>query len=231
MRPLLSLFVLLLTLGMTAPALAQTASASEAQVAWRLLDYVGVDYAGAVENGQVTNPAEYGEMVEFSSQILTRLEALPSTSSKADLVRDAVALQDAIRNKSDPRTVAGQAKTLAGAVLAAYPSPLAPSFPPDLAKGAALYDAQCAVCHGATGRADGAGAQGLDPAPIAFADVERARQRSVFGLYQVIDQGLDGTAMASNTRTGATVQTTSIKVLWLVRDGVGFAFSLNLIRQ
>jgi len=129
MRPLLSLFVLLLTLGMTAPALAQTASASEAQVAWRLLDYVGVDYAGAVENGQVTNPAEYGEMVEFSSQILTRLEALPSTSSKADLVRDAVALQDAIRNKSDPRTVAGQAKTLAGAVLAAYPSPLAPSFP------------------------------------------------------------------------------------------------------
>ncbi|WP_312781928.1 cytochrome c/FTR1 family iron permease [Brevundimonas sp.] len=197
MRPLLSLFVLLLTLGMTAPALAQTASASEAQVAWRLLDYVGVDYAGAVENGQVTNPAEYGEMVEFSSQILTRLEALPSTSSKADLVRDAVALQDAIRNKSDPRTVAGQAKTLAGAVLAAYPSPLAPSFPPDLAKGAALYDAQCAVCHGATGRADGAGAQGLDPAPIAFADVERARQRSVFGLYQVIDQGLDGTAMAS----------------------------------
>lgn len=197
MRPLLSLFVLLLTLGMTAPALAQTASASEAQVAWRLLDYVGVDYAGAVENGQVTNPAEYGEMVEFSSQILTRLEALPSTSSKADLVRDAVALQVAIRNRSDPRTVAGQAKSLAAAVLAAYPSPLAPSFPPDLAKGAALYDAQCAVCHGATGRADGAGAQGLDPAPIAFADVERARQRSVFGLYQVIDQGLDGTAMAS----------------------------------
>ncbi|WP_313472682.1 cytochrome c/FTR1 family iron permease [Brevundimonas sp.] len=197
MRPLLSLFVLLLTLGLTAPALAQTASASEAQVAWRLLDYVGVDYAGAVENGQVTNPAEYGEMVEFSGQILTRLEALPSTQTKADLVRDALALQVAIRNRSDPRTVAGQAKSLAAAVLAAYPSPLAPSFPPDLAKGAALYDAQCAVCHGATGRADGAGAQGLDPAPIAFADVERARQRSVFGLYQVIDQGLDGTAMAS----------------------------------
>ena len=31
-----------------APALAQTPSASEAQVAWRLLDYVAVDYAGAV---------------------------------------------------------------------------------------------------------------------------------------------------------------------------------------
>ncbi|WP_447941556.1 FTR1 family protein [Brevundimonas mediterranea] len=197
MRSLFRLFAMLFTLGLVVPAFAQAPSASQAQVAWRLLDYVAVDYAGAVSNGQVTNPAEYGEMVEFSGQILTRLEALPSTPAKADLVRDAAALQTAIRGKSDPGAVGRQAKALAGAVLAAYPSPLAPSFPPDLAKGAALYDAQCAVCHGADGRADGEGAQGLDPAPIAFADVERARQRSVFGLYQVIDQGLDGTAMAS----------------------------------
>jgi high-affinity iron transporter len=197
MRYLFRLFALLFVLGLVFPALAQAPSASQAQVAWRLLDYVAVDYAGAVANGQVTNPAEYGEMVEFSGQIRTRLEALPSNPAKADLLREAAALQAAIRDKSDPRVVGGQAKALAGAVLKAYPSPLAPSFPPDLAKGAALYDAQCAVCHGATGRADGEGAQGLDPAPIAFADVERARQRSVFGLYQVIDQGLDGTAMAS----------------------------------
>ena len=33
------------------------------------------------------------------------------------------------------------------------------------------------------GRADGPGAEGLDPPAIAFADVERTRQRSVFGLY------------------------------------------------
>ena len=197
MRYLFRLFTLLFALGLVFPALAQAPTASQAQVAWRLLDYVAVDYAGAVANGQVTNPAEYGEMVEFSGQIRTRLETLPSNPAKADLLRDAAALQTAIRDKTDPRVVGGQAKALAGAVLTAYPSPLAPSFPPDLAKGAALYDAQCAVCHGATGRADGEGAQGLDPAPIAFADVERARQRSVFGLYQVIDQGLDGTAMAS----------------------------------
>ena len=79
-----------------------------------------------------------GEMVEFSSQIRTRLEGLPSSPARAGLVRDAVALQASIRDKADPRVVGGQAKTLAGAVLAAYPSPLAPSFPPDLARGAAL---------------------------------------------------------------------------------------------
>jgi high-affinity iron transporter len=197
MRSLLRLFALMLALGLGAPALAQAPSATEAQVAWRLLDYVAVDYTGAVANGQVTNPAEYGEMVEFGGQIRTRLNALPAHPAKAGLVRDAASLQAAIRDKADPRVVGDRAKALAGAVLAAYPSPLAPSFPPNLARGATLYAEQCAVCHGVTGRADGAGAVDLDPPPIAFADVERARQRSVFGLYQVIDQGLDGTAMAS----------------------------------
>ena len=37
----------------------------------------------------------------------------------------------------------------------------------------------------------------LDPPPIAFADRARARDRSLFGLYQVIGQGLEGTAMQS----------------------------------
>lgn len=197
MRHLLRLFFLVLALGVSAQAHAQAPAASEAQVAWRLLDYVAVDYAGAVSDGKVISVAEYGEMIEFAGQIRTRIDALPATAAKADLSRSAAALETSIRDKAAPETVGAQAKTLAAALLAAYPSPLAPSFPPDLAKGQALYQEQCAVCHGVTGRADGEGAQGLDPAPIAFADVERARQRSVFGLYQVIDQGLDGTAMAS----------------------------------
>ena len=197
MRHFLRLLLLVLALGAAAPVQAQAPAASEAQVAWRLLDYVSVDYAGAVANGQIVNPAEYGEMTEFAGQIRTRIDALPATAGKAALVRDAAALETRIRDKAAPEAVAAQAKALAAALLAVYPSPLAPAFPPDLARGRTLYQEQCAVCHGVTGRADGEGAQGLDPAPIAFADVERARQRSVFGLYQVIDQGLDGTAMAS----------------------------------
>jgi high-affinity iron transporter len=196
MRPLFHLLALLFAMALAGPAVAQAPSASEAQVAWRLLDYVAVDYAGAVADGEIVNRAEYGEMIEFSTQIRTRLDALPANPAKAALARDAAGLQAAIRDKADPAVVGARAKALAGAVLTAYPSPLAPSFPPDLARGAALYAEQCAVCHGATGRADGPGAEGLDPPAIAFADLERARQRSVFGLYQVIDQGLEG-AMAS----------------------------------
>lgn len=43
----------------------------------------------------------------------------------------------------------------------------------------------------------GPNAARLDPPPIAFTDKARADQRSLFGLYQVISQGLEGTAMQS----------------------------------
>ena len=62
---------------------------------------------------------------------------------------------------------------------------------------AALYAQNCASCHGATGAGDGPAAAGMDPPPIDFTDVERARERSVFALQQVIEQGLEGTAMMS----------------------------------
>ena len=51
--------------------------------------------------------------------------------------------------------------------------------------------------NGMSGNGQGPDAGQLNPAPIAFTDVERARERSLFALYQVIGQGLDGTAMQS----------------------------------
>src|SRR4029453_5545563 len=55
----------------------------------------------------------------------------------------------------------------------------------------------CASCHGETGAADTPIARKLDPPPVNFTDHARASKRSPFALYQVIDQGLEGTAMAS----------------------------------
>src|SRR5438094_768134 len=51
--------------------------------------------------------------------------------------------------------------------------------------------------HGASGDAKTPTAAALDPHPVAFADRRRARERSLFAYYQVIDQGLEGTAMQS----------------------------------
>src|SRR3546814_7847222 len=70
-----------------------------------------------------------------------------------------------------------------------------PAKAPDPAMGTRLYVQSCSSCHGLTGDGHGPDAARLDPPPIAFTDAERARQRSVFALYQVISQGIDGTAM------------------------------------
>jgi high-affinity iron transporter len=171
--------------------------ASQAQTIWRILDYLAVDYAGAVRGGTVTSESEYAEMQEFARSVQTRLAGLADTSAKAGLAQKADALVAAIAAKEDPDKVARIARGLAADLLVAYPVPLAPTQAPDLGRGAALYAEHCASCHGATGHGDGDAARGLNPPPIAFADAGRARQRSIFGLYQVITQGLEDTPMVS----------------------------------
>ncbi|AJA11584.1 iron permease (plasmid) [Sphingopyxis fribergensis] len=173
------------------------ASEPEVQTVWRLLDYIAVDYPGAVSNGRVISEAEYAEMVEFSGQVETRLKRLPQKTAKPALLARAAKLSAAIGARSAPAAVAEQSHQLADALLASYPVPLAPKSAPDLARGATLYRENCAVCHGAGGAGDGPNAAQLDPPPIAFTDLSRARERSLFALYQVISQGLEGTSMAS----------------------------------
>lgn len=190
----IAVLAMLLSQIMSGPALAQD---RDAQTVWRLLDYIAVDYAGAVSDGRVSSEAEYAEMTEFAGQVETRLTALPENAGKAELLGRSRTLRTIIARKASPNEVAAQSRALASALLAAYPVPLAPTAPPDLARGAALYSQNCVSCHGATGDGHGPGSIGLKPPPIAFTDQTRARQRSLFGLYQVITQGLDGTAMAS----------------------------------
>jgi high-affinity iron transporter len=167
------------------------------QTAWRLLDYVAVDYRGAVANGHVLSATEYAEMTEFTSSVASRINDLPSSPQKPKLTAEAKALTDAVASKASPDDVANVARTLGTDLLAAYPVPLAPAKLPDAARGAALYLQKCAACHGMTGDGLGPDAAKLNPRPVAFRDAVRARERSNFALYQVIGQGIDGTAMAS----------------------------------
>lgn len=189
--------LLAITVGILLQPAAARAEAGEVQTVWRLLDYVAVDYDGAVENGRVTSASEYAEMTEFSATIRSSIATLPPSPARTRLLSEAEALQGSIAAKAQPETVAQRARALASNLLAAYPVPLAPAKAPDRARGAALYAENCASCHGATGDGQGPQATRLDPPPIAFTDIARARKRSLFALYQVIDQGLDGTAMQS----------------------------------
>lgn len=173
------------------------AEPAKVQPIWQLLDYLAVDYAGAVNEGQVLNDFEYKEMQEFSVSVVDRLQELPPHAAQPGLLTDARKLQQLIAGKAAPAEVARQARALGEALLTAYPVPRAPQQLPELSQGAALYQTHCAGCHGATGNGDGPESRDLDPPPIAFNDLQRARQRSLFALQQVIAQGLEGTSMAS----------------------------------
>lgn len=179
------------------PLLASAAGPAQAQTIWRLLDYVAVDYASAVQAGAVIDAGEYAEMRDFAGTIQREIGSLPTSSQQAGLVKGATALDAAIAGKADAVLVATVARQLAANLLAAYPVPLAPSLTPDVARGAALYAAQCMGCHGKMGGGDGPLATNMEPPPVNFTDLSRARERSLFALYQVISQGLEGTAMPS----------------------------------
>ncbi len=180
------------------PVTAKAANVTDqVQTSWRLLDYIAVDYPGAVRGSRVVNSAEYQEMAEFSASVGQRLGSLPPKSERAALLKDSQTLQRAIQAKADAHKIAAQARQLGSALLAAYPVPLAPAGIPNPERGAALYAQNCASCHGAKGQGPTGASAKLNPPPIAFADRKRASDRSLFGLYQVISQGLEGTAMQS----------------------------------
>lgn len=191
------LLFLLLAFGGAAPAAAQQ---EDVQTSWRLLDYLAVDYGGAVQGGRIVSASEFKEMTEFAASVRERIAALPPRPAKPALVAGADSLGQAIARKAPPAEIEQLAHGLGAQLIAAYPVPLAPRTLPDPARGAALYAENCAACHGASGDAKTPAAAALNPHPVAFADHERARARSLFAYYQVIDQGLEGTAMQSFRR-------------------------------
>lgn len=102
-RRFLSLLVALAAIGgLVVPTAQARTHADEVQTIWRLLDYVAVDYGGAVANGAVTSAVEYAEMTEFSATVRKGIAALPASPARAGLVAEAGKLEAAIASKSNP---------------------------------------------------------------------------------------------------------------------------------
>lgn len=174
-----------------------TPPAADARQLWQLLDYVAVDYGGAVADGKVESESEYAEMLDFTDNAAKQIQQLPAHASKDAIAAAIGDLRAAVERKADAAEVARLAHHANTLLIAAYPIPVAPKSLPDLKQGANLYAAQCASCHGAKGAGDGPLATKLDPPPIAFTDADRAASRSLMALYQVISQGVSGTSMPS----------------------------------
>jgi len=177
-----------------APAIAQPA-ADPAQTVLHVLDYMGVDYPGAVENGKIKSADEFNEQREFAAQVVTTLQQLPPNPHKDALLADAQALVALVAAKAAPADVAAATNKLQWAVISAYGLQIAPKQAPDLAAAPQLYREHCEACHGAQGYGDGPAAHGLDPVPANFHNTQRMAQHSVFNIYNTISLGVAGTAM------------------------------------
>ena len=85
---------------------------------------------------------------------------------------------------------AAQQKPAAGATK----NPIA-SSPASIAAGKKLYDAQCASCHGATGKGDGKGGALLKPTPSDLTDTEWKNGHTDGEIFTVIRDGSKQTSM------------------------------------
>lgn len=169
--------------------------AGDLQQLLQLIDYVGVDYAEAVSEGRVINAAEYAEMQDFAAGILQQSGDLPANSARAGLQQQAGELSRLIGLRAPASSVAALTTAMRLAIVEAYKVTVVPRQAPDLARGADLYAGECAACHGDNGAGDGPMAAGMQPPPIDFRDRERYRQRTLYGLYSTITQGVADTAM------------------------------------
>jgi high-affinity iron transporter len=159
------------------------------------LDYLAVDYAGAVKDGKVQDQGEYAEQVQFATSVGGMIASLPARPERAALQASAAGLLAAIRDKRPGDEVAAVATDLRRRIIDLYEVRVAPRQIPDLEPAAADYATHCAVCHGATGHGDGPTAKGLTPPPADLTDGARMGEHSLFGLYNTITVGVKGTAM------------------------------------
>jgi len=192
-----AILYLTLVCAFAAPAGGQQPTAVEsAQVIVHLVDYIGADYAGAVEEGRIKSEEEFQEMQEFSTQVSTLVAGLPADARRNEMTGRAQTLSRLVASKAASAEVARAAGELRGAIIQAYNVRVAPRQPPDLSAAPSTYRQLCGPCHGNEGRGDGPAGTRLEPRPANFTDRERMALRSVFGLYNAITLGVAGTSMA-----------------------------------
>jgi high-affinity iron transporter len=184
------------------PAVSDPTATDPSSRLLQMLDYVGVDYAPTVEQGEVVNAVEYAEMEEFSAEILNLLAAMPAVAQKPEMQQTARQIREAVERRVPGEQVSALTAQLKVALIKTYALVVAPNAMPAMDQVQALYESNCASCHGAEGRGDGVRAADLEPAPSSFHDIKRQHARSVHDLYNTITLGVPGTPMASFAQLG-----------------------------
>ena len=184
-----------LTFGLVLAA-AATGRAQE-HPARRLSSIVGVaveEYAkGIDDSGKLTSELEYREAVDFLQDARGVAERL--SGDRAPAVR---MLLDSLRAVVAAKRPPSEVEALHQRFVAALGNEGALELPTrslDVAAGRALYERNCASCHGAFGKGDGPAALGMTPAPPPLGDPTAMADVTPALLFRVISVGIAGTPM------------------------------------
>ena len=153
------------------------------------------EYRVGIVEGRVVSPAEIEEARLFLKESRRSAAALPSRVSAGVVARidSVIALVD---RTASPDSVDARVLELTRTISAELGITLdeLPAHTPSLARGAEVFQANCASCHGALGRGDGVAAATLDPKPTDLSD-PALRDQSPLDYYRRITIGVVGTAM------------------------------------
>jgi high-affinity iron transporter len=156
------------------------------------------EYGLGIVDGPVVAPAEVEEARLFLEEAKRSAAQLPPEWSAA-AIREIDTILALVQRHAAPAEVTSRVRRLTTTLSTGLGVSLdeIPGVSPSLARGAEVYQAQCAQCHGSLGRGDGPGAAGLDPVPANLADAAALYSQSPLDFYRRITIGVVGTAMPS----------------------------------
>jgi high-affinity iron transporter len=154
------------------------------------------EYRLGISGGRVVAQAEVDEARLFLEAAKKSASSLPDGAAPATVASLDSMLQF-VATLAPADSVSARARALATGLAARFGVVIdePPRVTPSHARGAEVYQANCASCHGVAGGADGAAAKGLDPAPTALRDWQLLSDRSPLDFYRRVSLGVVGTAM------------------------------------
>jgi high-affinity iron transporter len=177
------------------------ANPESARVLVHTLNYIGRDYTGAVEQGQIKSNTEYQEMLGFAHaarKYVIENAANWKPQDAAHVTALVKTLDSLVQLKASAQQVSTAATAAKNEVIKISKLPIVPVSYPSIANGKAVYVAQCAKCHGMGGLGDGKEGLALKPPPRNFTDAHRMQLISPFTAFNTVRCGIAGTGMKAH---------------------------------
>jgi len=184
-----------------------------------LLNYIAIDYPGAVTDGVIVSKEEYAEMIEFAGRALEISRSLSETKDISDFHAKLESLRTLIEKQAAPDQVAKQAQLAAATVVTLSGLDNSPHHWPNRNRGRSVFQQNCQSCHGANGHGDGPSSGELEPKPTDFHS-ERMDSISPFQAFNAIRLGVPGTSMAAFAFSDAEIWDLAFYVLSLRHEAV-----------